>query len=334
MLTTMYLATAALSAGVTASLVRWQRRIPIMDTPNARSSHQFPKPRTGGIAIFIAFLCGYLAWTWLSGARLEGKDNVCVLAGAAAFFLLGLVEDIRHLPEWFRFLMQATLSLAVAATGPKLDSLEIPGLGVRALPPALALGLTTFWYTGFVNLFNFLDGIDGYAAGEAALVGLMMAAVSAPLWPLLVSASALGFLLLNRQPSRIFMGDSGSYLLGYLLAVLSVIGSTRSAAPVPFAVYVLFLGTFIADATVTLARRIVRGERWFKAHRSHYYQKLTDLEFSHGQVSLMNLGMTTLLGGSGWLYIRSAPAWRGALLLGWALAFACAFIEIHKQETP
>lgn len=303
-----------------------------MDIPNARSSHKSPKPRTGGIAIFVAFISGVAIWPAIIPQPPITYEKTCIVVGAAAFFLLGLLEDIRHLPEWFRFMIQASLSLVVASFGPRLNSLEIPGLGACPLAAPLAVGITAFWYTGFVNLFNFLDGLDGYAAGEAAILGVMMATVSEPVWPLLVSAAAVGFLLLNRQPSRIFMGDSGSYLLGFLVAVLSVSGASPGRFHVPFAVYLLFSGTFIADASVTLLRRSIRGERWYEAHRSHYYQKLTDLGFSHMQVCGMNILVTLLLGMSGWIYIRSGMRAQYALLCGWSVLFAMFIFMIHKRE--
>ena len=321
-------AAAVLAAALTGCLVRWQDRIRIMDVPNARSSHDSPKPRTGGIAIFLSLSFGYMAWKWPLGALLHtAPGEAWVIGGAVAFFGLGLAEDILHLPEWLRLLVQFGLSLTIAAWGPRLLVLGPPG-GSWALPPGISIALTAFWYTGFVNLFNFMDGIDGIAAGEAALVGLFMALASGIPGAMLVSAAAAGFLIYNREPSRIFMGDGGSYLLGYLLAVLCVVGS-RTA---PFMVYVLFLGTFIADTTATLIRRILRGEDWFRAHRSHYYQKLTDLGFSHAQVCGINLGLTTLLGLSGLLYRSSGTTIQWALVILWALGFGALHVAITRWD--
>lgn len=319
--------TAVLAAALTALLVRWQASIAILDVPNPRSSHRFPKPRTGGIAVFLALACGSLAWAALRGARPHpGPAELWGIGGAAAFFALGLAEDILSLPARLRLLIQAAFSLAVATWGPRLEVIGLAGFS-WAPPPALAIALTAFWYTGFINLFNFMDGIDGLAAGEAALVGLFLALAARTPAALLVSAAAAGFLVHNREPSKIFLGDGGSYLLGYVLAVLSVAGA-RTA---PFAVYVLFLGTFIADSTATLARRLLRGEDCFRAHRSHYYQRLTDLGFSHAQVCGMNLGLTTLLGLSGWLYGASGAVAQGSLLALWALGFAAIHAVITRR---
>lgn len=320
------LTTAALVAGLTGALVRWQTKLPIFDIPNARSSHSRPTPRTGGIAIFLSLSCGYLLWRTLSGGSMPpAPKEAWGLFGAAAFFGLGLAEDVLHLSERRRLAVQAGISLAIAAWGPRLSVIDLPGASWTP-HPAVAIFLTAFWYTGFVNLFNFMDGTDGLAAGEAMLVGLFMAATARMPEALLVSSAALGFLAYNRAPAKIFMGDCGSYFLGYLLAVLSVIGT----GDVPFVVYVMFLGTFITDATTTLIRRILTGEAWLRAHRSHYYQKLTDLGFSHAHVCGMNLGVTGALGMCGLLYVRGGMALRWALLSLCMLAAACVIVVMHR----
>ncbi|MEK7282103.1 MAG: hypothetical protein AAB037_07135, partial [Chloroflexota bacterium] len=255
-----------------------------------------------------------------------------ILSGGVAFFLLGLLDDLHHLPEWIRLLIEASVSLIIAACGPRLLTLNLPGLSPWAMPVILSVLVTAFWYTGFINLFNFMDGTDGLAAGEAALVGFLMAIVGGGAWPLIVSASALGFLFFNHQPSRIFMGDSGSYLLGFLLAVLSVIGCRTASAHVVFQVFLLFQATFIIDTTVTLARRICFREDWFKAHRSHYYQKLSDLGWSHARIAWSNLGITACLGASGIAYIHLPPVGQIILLTAWSTAFGAGILLIHHYE--
>lgn len=317
-----YALTAALSLAATFLLILWQSRIPIVDVPNQRSSHTRPRSRAGGIAILVAFLGGCL----LSPAGLGGHAW-WVLVGGGAFFLLGLLDDLFHLPEAARFLIQVLLAVLIASFGPRLT--ELPWAGV--MPSSAAIAVTAFWYVGFLNLFNFMDGADGLAAGEAVLAGLFMALIAGSPFPLLVSASALGFLYFNRAPARLFMGDSGSYLLGYLLAVSVVVGAQgpKGSRLIPL---VLVLGTFIADTTTTLLRRIVKGETWYKAHRSHYYQKLSDLGFSHGHIAALNLAATACLGASALLYPSQTPPVRAAVLLAWLLGFAGAFLSIERRH--
>jgi len=303
---------ALFSLGFTVLLVKYRRIIAIVDVPNHRSSHAVPKPRTGGIALMTAVLAGtFAAWAFFPRMAI-GR---LLFYGAAAYFALGLAEDVFHLSERVRLVVQAVIAAILAFCG-----LSLPGV--------LAAVFTVFWYVGFVNVFNFLDGIDGYAASEALLAGIFIAILSRWPGPLLISAAAAGFLVFNFQPARLFMGDSGSYLLGFLLAALCVEGSLKSGVPVE--AFILVLGTFIVDAAATLAKRIMRRESWMKAHRSHYYQRLTDLGFSHAEVALMNMGLTALLGLSAMAYAHAGTAFRGAILAAWAAIFACLIALIER----
>lgn len=322
-----YTLTAALSLAATFLLLRWQSRIPIVDVPNQRSSHSRTQSRAGGIAIFIAFLGGGLLWPGSLGEHARW-----VLLGGGAFFLLGLLDDVFHLPEGLRFSVQVLLSVLIAAFGPRLNVPPLPGGAAWVMPPALEIAVTAFWYTGFINLFNFMDGTDGLAAGEAVLAGVFMALMTGSPLPWIVSAAALGFLYFNRPPSRIFMGDSGSYLLGYLLSVSAVIGCQGPEGAAKLVPQVLVLGTFIADTTTTLLRRIVKRETWYKAHRSHYYQKLSDLGFSHARIAAINLALTGGLGASGLICLQQCQAVQAAILLSWLLLFAGAFLWIDRRH--
>lgn len=321
-----YALTAALSLAATFLLLRWQNLIPIVDVPNQRSSHTRVKSRAGGIAILIAFLGGCLLWP-----ENLGTHAWWVLSGAGAYFLLGLLDDIFHLPEGLRFSVQILLAGLIAAFGPRLTSLPMPNGSDWVMPLPMAIAVTAFWYAGFTNLFNFMDGTDGLAAGEAVVAGIFLSLMTGSPLPMIVSASALGFLYFNREPSRIFMGDCGSYLLGFLLAVSTVIGCQGADGAAKLIPQFLVLGTFIADTTTTLMRRIARGERWYKAHRSHYYQKLSDLGFSHTRVSAINLALTGGLGVSGLIYGNRAPAAQTTILLCWALAFIAGFYWINRR---
>lgn len=328
----LYVATAGVSAAASWALVRWHDRIPILDIPNARSSHDRPKPRSGGIAIFLGLLFG------CGVAVLDGRINstlypawALTLGVAGGLCLLGLLDDIYGLPEWQRLLTQVILASAVAIWGPRLQTLDVPGMSSLRLPGLVAGVLTVFWYVGFINIFNFMDGTDGIAAGEAAFAGLAMALLGVGPVPLLVSAAALGFLALNYQPARIFMGDSGSYMLGFLLAVSAVIGGAPHGRAIPFGAFVLILGTFIIDASATLARRIYRREAWFKAHRSHYYQKLTDLGWSHSRVFWINIALAVALSLSAFVYATRGARTQFFLAAGWLSFFAWGILWIRAQ---
>lgn len=323
----------ASSFALTALLVRKPGLIPIRDVPNSRSSHRTPKPRTGGVALALAAVLGLAAMA-AQGAPLPSgaRNEAVVLLGAGAFFLLGFLDDLRNLRARTRLVAQVLLSLAVAAYGARITTLDLPGAGRVALPFAASVALTAFWLTGFTNLFNFMDGVDGYAAGEAAAAGLFLHFATGSPWPLLLTACSLGFLAFNWAPASIFMGDGGSYLLGYLLAAACVLAGAGASPEVPFPALALLFASFIVDAAATLVRRVVRGEAWMESHRSHYYQKLTDLGFSHAGVSGMNLALTTMLGLSALAYASAGPRFRWAILAGWGGAFFLALRWIDTRH--
>lgn len=319
----LFLTTASTACALTAGLVCWRERIGVLDMPNERSSHRAPTPRTGGLALMGACLLGAsLAWrdlprTWL--------------VGGTGFFTLGLLDDLYRLPERLRLALQAVLSLAVAWHGPRIEELALPGLLPWALNETIAVIVTAFWYTGFVNLFNFMDGTDGMAAGEALVAGSAIGILTGSPLALIASGAAAGFLVFNYAPARIFMGDGGSYLLGALLAFSVVEGASLPGRPIPFIVFVLILATFIVDTSVTLLRRIVRREAWFTAHRSHYYQKLTDLGASHAQVSWINVSLTLSLSICAVVYLRGETSIRVMLLAAWGMVFALGLTMIDRR---
>lgn len=289
----VFSATAGASLLFTLAAFLGRGRFAILDVPNERSSHAVAKPRTGGVPLMVAVLLGYLAHRF--GAGSWPARDLAIFVSALFFFLLGLADDKWRLPEKTRLAAQVCAAGALALAGVRLEVLHLPWAGVWAPPMPVSFGLTIFWICGFVNLFNFMDGVDGLAASHAAIAGLFLYAMTGEAWPLLASAAALGFLPLNREPARLFMGDGGSYLLGFLLAV-SCLPASRGAAAAPFPALILVLGAFIADTTATLVRRIVNGEDWMRAHRSHYYQKLTDRGWSHAKVASLYAGMTFVLG--------------------------------------
>jgi len=243
-------------------------RLP-MDHPNERSLHVKPTPRIGGLGI----LAGVgVAAGWLAGAELLQP----VLLAAFALAAVSVLDDVRGLPVALRFL--AHLVAAVAC-------LLALGLSGWAL---LAGTLAVVWMT---NLYNFMDGSDGLAGGMAA-IGFGGMALAAWLGDALglaalcaaIAAAALAFLRFNFPPARVFMGDAGSIPLGFMAATLGIVGAMQHVWPWLFPL--LMFSPFIVDASVTLIRRALRGEKVWRAHRSHYYQRVLLLGASHRQLAL------------------------------------------------
>jgi UDP-N-acetylmuramyl pentapeptide phosphotransferase/UDP-N-acetylglucosamine-1-phosphate transferase len=279
-------ATAAIGAHF---YLRWapQRAL---DVPNERSSHSRPTPRGGGVVIVGGFLLGLGIWL-ATGGSLSPRATGW-LVGALLVASVSLVDDLRPLP--------ATPRLVTHAVGAVV--LTLAGVQERELPFFLALPLAFLWVAVVTNIYNFMDGVDGLATAQAIIAGFALAiAGSVVRNPLvatgggLLAAASAGFLLYNVPPARLFMGDVGSTFLGFSFAGLCLLGNIGVGGgrlPVEFGA--IILAPFLFDGLVTLARRVLRGERWYTAHRSHYYQRLVQLGVSHAQVTALYAGLAVL----------------------------------------
>ncbi|MEA5446537.1 hypothetical protein VCB98_11980 [Gammaproteobacteria bacterium AB-CW1] len=285
-----------LSLGLTRLWIPLAPRLGFVDRPNHRSLHDAPTPRAGGLPLLLVALgLGFVL------LRPEGALLVALL-GAIVLAVVSMIDDLRGLPALPRILVQLLAALAVVLAGAWPQALSLPG-GL-ALP--LGLGVAVLAVPGMIwmsNLYNFMDGMDGFAgamsligfASLAALAGL--AGVADPfLLCLLLAAAAGGFLVWNWHPARIFMGDVGSVPLGFLAAALPLLLAAEGR--VPLLLGLLPFAPFWLDATVTLFRRIRRRERFWQAHRSHYYQRLVRSGWSHAQASTLGAGLMLLSGGS------------------------------------
>lgn len=251
-----------------------------LDHPNQRSLHTTPIPRTGGLGVVAGVAAGWVA----VGSALP----VALWGGAALLAALSFADDRYSLPTSVRFLAHIAAAVwLVAALG--------VGWNLWLWPVAVA---AMVWMT---NLYNFMDGSDGLAGGMAlfgfgffAIAAAMHGQPDLALATLTVAAAALGFLAFNSPPARVFMGDAGSISLGFSAAGFGMLGALRDVWPAWFPVLVFL--PFIVDATVTLLRRGLRGEKVWHAHKEHYYQRLIRMGWSHRQTALVEYA---LMGGSG-----------------------------------
>jgi UDP-N-acetylmuramyl pentapeptide phosphotransferase/UDP-N-acetylglucosamine-1-phosphate transferase len=327
-----------LSALVALGMVRWSPKLGLLDIPNERSSHDRVTPRGGGIAIVITGVLGLLALAALAPGG-SAPTGWLALAGAGfAVAAVGLLDDRRGAPPGAKLIVQAGAAVLLLATGAAVRRVEVPLVGVLELGP-LAWPLTWVWLVGHANLFNFMDGIDGLAAGHAAASGVFLGLwglmVGDPVtgWAgLLLAAASLGFLHVNRPPARIFMGDVGSLFLGLLLAALPARAASVEGG-VPFPVCFLLLGPFLYDACFTLVRRALAGENLVTAHRSHLYQRLVVAGRSHATVTSVYVGLTLTCGGLGTIYLGASPlAGIGLLAAGLASMVVLTFVVARTER--
>jgi len=278
------------SIALTGLLRRYALAASLLDIPNARSSHSLPTPRGGGVAIVVVFLLGNLI---LFHYELLNSAALWAFLGAGAWIaVVGFIDDHQHIPARWRLLAH----FIGAAWG--LFWLGLPTLslfGIELTTVGYVLG--AFYLVWLLNLYNFMDGIDGLASIEAIGVCtggvlLLLGTGSTDEYPLLLLIMAVaGFLLWNFPPAKIFMGDAGSGFLGITLGLFSLQAAHQS--PQLFYSWLILLGVFIVDATWTLVRRFLRGEKVYEAHRSHAYQFASRQYASHKTVSLAVAAINT-----------------------------------------
>lgn len=268
----------------------WQ----ILDAPNERSSHSLPTPHGGGIALLTAFALGLLLVMLPHGGWAE---PFITLTGAALLLgVLGVIDDLRGLPVGVRLLLYGAVCLCVAVM--LLQEVELPNRIYHAASVLFA-ALAMLWS---LNLYNFMDGIDGIAASQTVLACCAAGVLSwmssgegsYTLYCLLLAAAHAGFLVWNRPPARLFMGDAGSVATGFLLAGLAVIGAIHGQLN-PLC-WLVLLAVFVTDTGWTLLWRIVSGQPFTQAHRLHAYQRLSRRWSSHFKVDMLLLAINV-----GWL---------------------------------
>jgi len=297
--------------GTLAWLLRRSHYLP-MDHPNARSLHVIPTPRIGGLGIMTGIL---VAAIWLGNVSL-----LPIVLAAFGLVSVSVLDDARGLPVALRFV--AHFIAAVAC---------LLALGLTGWTLLLAT-LAVVWMT---NLYNFMDGSDGLAGGMAAIGfgALAGAAWLGDAWALAIfcasiSAASLAFLRFNFPPAQMFMGDAGSIPLGFLAATLGIFGIMQNVWPWHFPL--LVFSPFIADASVTLARRGLRGEKIWRAHRSHYYQRAILLGASHRQLAWAAYSLMSASGALA-LTLLVWPRYAAWLLILWTAVHGLVFLVIDRR---
>lgn len=304
----------------------------LLDTPNERSLHDSPTPRSGGIAVVLGTMVGIVSSMYMGEVVISGTLVTCALV----ISLTGLIDDYRSLSALLRLLVQFAVGAIVVASGVYLTGELVPGLQWHP-SGLLAWVVSVIFLVWMINLYNFMDGMDGFASGMSvvgfAVMGLLAMQSDAGSFSILafvLAAAALGFLTSNFPPAKLFLGDNGSSFLGFCAGGMALWASKEHYFPIWISV--LVFSPFIIDATLTLLCRVLAGERFWEAHRSHCYQRLVLAGWTHRRtvicsyLIMLGCGATAL-----WVHGSSVPVQLFALL-GWALVYGTIFLAVKRRK--
>ena len=263
------------------------RLLGVVDAPGGRRLNRNPVPRLGGVALFLGIFVPGLAFLPFS------HETRGLLLGAAVAVTIGAIDDFRGL-RWYEKLVGQLLAASIPVWfGIWVDRFTFPLLGIHALPEWAGAPLTILWIVAIMNMVNFLDGMDGLAAGVAAIAGLTFAVIAlslgkpdAAIFAGIIFGACVGFLRHNFYPARIFMGDSGAMLLGFLLAAISVQGLLKTAATVALLFPLLVLAVPIVDTTFVVLRRLRHGQKVFEGDQAHLHHRFLRRGFSQPRAAV------------------------------------------------
>ncbi len=278
------------------------KRVRIMDAPTSRSAHRIATPKSGGVSIVLTFLVGVAVLYLAEPARISQGYFLGFVASSVVIAAVSFYDDVKDKPFAVKLCTQFLAVAVVLGSGIVIDEISLPWIGPVQLG-WVSWPLSFLWIIGLTNAYNFMDGLDGLAAGTGAIVSFFFLLVTSSLGSSFVYvhcytilAGTLGFLLYNFPPARIFMGDVGAATLGFVFATLAIIAARYDESHTSFMVVPLLLFSFIYDTAFTFLRRWLRGENVTEPHRSHLYQLLNRLGYGHRAVALLHYAAATALG--------------------------------------
>jgi UDP-GlcNAc:undecaprenyl-phosphate GlcNAc-1-phosphate transferase len=309
----------SLLATPVAAALAW--RIGAIDMPRERGLHQFPTPRLGGLAILTAVITAGIVFLP------HNRETDGILIGAAVIALVGALDDLLELSADFKLLGQVLAAVIPVASGLHVDHMTIPFISPITLSKPLAYVFTVVGIVALMNIVNFIDGVDGLAAGVCTIGALTFAAIAlsldrnaAGVLALITAGAALGYLRHGFAPASIFLGDSGSNLLGYLLGIVVIQGALKTNAVVALAFPLVVLAVPILDSSFVIAKRIKYGQPIYKADRWHFHHRFANIGFSARRTTLYLYGWTLTLAALA-LALRFVPYsdHHGHFHTGWSL---------------
>ena len=311
-------------------------KIGAVDVPkDSRRMHKSPIPRVGGLAIYLGFLVSVLVFGNMT------SELQAILLGSVVLILLGVVDDVVALSPKIKFVGQIAAAIIVMVAGVRIEVLSNPfGSGYFHLG-MLSYPITLVWIVGMINAVNFIDGLDGLACGVSSIAALTVFTiallVSEPYVAIIMAAltgACFGFLPYNMNPAKIFMGDTGSMFLGYMLAVMSINGLFKLYAIISFVVPFLILGLPIFDTAFAIIRRLLKGQSPLQADRGHIHHRLVDLGFDQKQSVAILYAVSVVLGLAAVIFTTSGEMKIAILAVAILLCFFFAMnIKVsHKKQ--
>ncbi len=322
------LATAFIAAIIfTPLVIRLAYRIGAVDRPNYRKVHATIMPRIGGLAIFGAFLVGY----FILGP--ENEHAVAMFVGAFIIILLGFLDDMFEITAKAKFSGQFVAAIIVTTWGDmQIEFINLPLIGQFDFG-YLSIPITIIWIIGITNAINLIDGLDGLAAGVSTIallsitvMALIMGNMFVVATAAILAASSLGFLFYNFHPAKIFMGDTGSLFMGFMISVLALLGY-KNVAVVSLIIPIIILGVPISDTFFAIVRRIRMKQKITAPDKSHLHHCLLRAGFSHRQTVLVIYGLAILFGVVAVLFSQ-ATVWGAIVLVLVMLLVIELFVEI------
>jgi len=303
----IFLLSLGLCLNLTPLVIRVAKKYNLVDSPSERDIHTRPIPRFGGIAIYISFFLPFSLALFYDTKILEllvpDRRVICLVLGASLMFGLGLWDDFKRLKPRIKFSIQLISALLAYLGGIQINVLSSPWSSGSIALGWFALPATVLWFMLVTNAINLIDGLDGLAAGVTLFASLVLLVLCISSENFLVAmgfaslgGAALGFLRYNFNPASIFMGDSGSYFLGYMLAGLSIFGSVKGQATVAILIPIVALGVPLMDTILAPIRRFVVGKQMFKPDSGHFHHRLLQLGLSQRRAVILFYVITVCMG--------------------------------------
>ncbi len=328
----------AISFAFTPVVKSFAQKVGAMDIPkDARRVHDHPIPRMGGLAIFLGFILSVVLFADI------GKPMQGVLLGAVIIVATGAVDDIVSLPAWLKFILQIAAASVAVLHGVAIEVVVNPlgFLGSEYLQlGGFSIPITIFWIVAITNAVNLIDGLDGLAVGISTISSITMLViamlVSEPNVAIILACLAgacIGFMPYNLNPAKIFMGDTGALLLGYVLATMSVMGLFKFYAVVSFAVPLLAVAVPLFDTTFAFFRRILKGQNPMKPDRGHFHHRLLDMGLNQKQAVAVLYIISAILGLAAVVITTSGELKALILVVAFIIAVVVwAFVVKHHNE--